>query len=207
MKKCNKRHRAELEAASTMEEVEEEEDDDHTPRMREKKKRRISSSDYELSTSSSLQTLLLRKTTENDKNSSSQSSAVNSVHNSLSSSSPCSSNDSNSNELVIHSLRSVDLKSEGMEIQQSKSRERDSRETTPVSDLCVPDEMDSTAEKSNRHILRSSAAAKMPSTAEIEEFFASAEKLEQKRFIDKYNYDIVKDVPLQGRFQWVRLKP
>ncbi|KAK6946131.1 Cyclin-dependent kinase inhibitor domain [Dillenia turbinata] len=184
----------------------EDEDDDKTLRMREKKKRRISTSDFELSTSSSLPTLLLPKTTENDQNSSSQTSALNSLHPSFSSSSPCSSNDSNSNDPVIHSLGSVDLKSEDIEIQQSKSRERD-RETTALSDLCIPDEMDSTAEKSNHDIVPLSAAAKKPSTAEIEELFAEAEKLEQKRFMDKYNYDIVKDVPLQGRFQWVRLKP
>ncbi|MFS8016978.1 putative cyclin-dependent kinase inhibitor [Helianthus anomalus] len=43
--------------------------------------------------------------------------------------------------------------------------------------------------------------------AEIEEFFASAEKERQKRFKDRYNYDIVKDTPLEGRFEWTQLKP
>ncbi|KAI4295634.1 hypothetical protein L6164_035657 [Bauhinia variegata] len=47
--------------------------------------------------------------------------------------------------------------------------------------------------------------AKMPPKAEIEEFFTMAEKYEQKRFAEKYNYDIVKDTPLEGRYQWVRL--
>ncbi|XP_076934407.1 cyclin-dependent kinase inhibitor 7-like [Bidens hawaiensis] len=50
-------------------------------------------------------------------------------------------------------------------------------------------------------------AADMPSAAELEEFFAKAEEYEQKRFAKKYNYDIVKDVPIEGRYQWVRLKP
>ncbi|MFS7978743.1 putative cyclin-dependent kinase inhibitor [Helianthus anomalus] len=45
------------------------------------------------------------------------------------------------------------------------------------------------------------------SEAEIEEFFASAEKERQKRFKDKYNYDIVKDTPLEGRFEWIQLNP
>ncbi|KAK7362656.1 hypothetical protein VNO77_04775 [Canavalia gladiata] len=41
--------------------------------------------------------------------------------------------------------------------------------------------------------------------AEIEEFFAMAEKYEQKRFAEKYNFDIVRDMPLEGRYRWVRL--
>ncbi|KAK4284678.1 hypothetical protein QN277_001476 [Acacia crassicarpa] len=48
-------------------------------------------------------------------------------------------------------------------------------------------------------------AAKMAPKEEIEEFFAMAEKHEQKRFAEKYNYDIVKDMPLQGKYEWVRL--
>ncbi|XP_076925539.1 uncharacterized protein LOC143588420 isoform X1 [Bidens hawaiensis] len=50
-------------------------------------------------------------------------------------------------------------------------------------------------------------ATDMPSAAELDEFFAKAEEKEQKRFAKKYNYDIVKDVPIEGRYQWVRLKP
>ncbi|KAJ0798252.1 putative cyclin-dependent kinase inhibitor domain-containing protein [Helianthus annuus] len=50
-------------------------------------------------------------------------------------------------------------------------------------------------------------AAMMPFAAEIEEFFSKAEKYEQKQFAEKYNYDIVKDVPMEGRYQWIELKP
>ncbi|XP_020217592.1 cyclin-dependent kinase inhibitor 7 [Cajanus cajan] len=57
----------------------------------------------------------------------------------------------------------------------------------------------------SRHSL--SAAQKMPTELELEEFFAAAEKDIQKQFQDKYNYDIVKDVPLEGRYEWVQLKP
>ncbi|XP_076883183.1 cyclin-dependent kinase inhibitor 3-like [Bidens hawaiensis] len=42
--------------------------------------------------------------------------------------------------------------------------------------------------------------------AEIEEFFAAAEKEIQSRFKNKYNYDTVKDVPLKGRYEWIQLK-
>ncbi|KAI3712242.1 hypothetical protein L1987_70793 [Smallanthus sonchifolius] len=34
--------------------------------------------------------------------------------------------------------------------------------------------------------------------AEIDEFLSSVEKKEQQRFSDKYNFDIVNDVPMDG---------
>ncbi|PIA46342.1 hypothetical protein AQUCO_01500102v1 [Aquilegia coerulea] len=46
-----------------------------------------------------------------------------------------------------------------------------------------------------------------PSETEIDEFFSTPEKEEQSRFANKYNYDIAKDVPLNGRYEWVHLKP
>ncbi|KAK9678566.1 hypothetical protein RND81_11G219700 [Saponaria officinalis] len=46
-----------------------------------------------------------------------------------------------------------------------------------------------------------------PSESEIEDFFSSAEKDLQKRFSDKYNFDVVKDVPLEGRYEWAEIKP
>ncbi|KAF6176145.1 hypothetical protein GIB67_023436 [Kingdonia uniflora] len=56
--------------------------------------------------------------------------------------------------------------------------------------------MDST-DKSN-----SCQKSKMPSNEEIDEFFAVAEKVEAKRFTEKFNYDVLKDVPLEGRYEW-----
>lgn len=46
---------------------------------------------------------------------------------------------------------------------------------------------------------------KMPSDDDLEGFFSSAEKNLQKQFIDKYNYDVVKDEPSEGRFEWVQI--
>ncbi|CAJ2654126.1 cyclin-dependent kinase inhibitor 7-like protein [Trifolium pratense] len=40
---------------------------------------------------------------------------------------------------------------------------------------------------------------------DIDEFFARFEREEQKRFAEKYNFDIVRDLPLEGRYEWVRL--
>ncbi|THG05795.1 hypothetical protein TEA_026406 [Camellia sinensis var. sinensis] len=122
----------------------------------------------------------------------------------------CSSTESS--QFVKHELRSVDLKVE-LEAHANSGFENEistlvscrfSRETTPSSD-----EMESSTatKRSTASLRRKHPEAKMPAAAEIEEFFSAAEKYEQKRFVDKYNYDVVKDVPLEGRYQWVRLKP
>ncbi|TVU24156.1 hypothetical protein EJB05_26557, partial [Eragrostis curvula] len=41
-----------------------------------------------------------------------------------------------------------------------------------------------------------------PPEAEIEAFFAAAELAERRRFAETYNYDVVLDRPLEGRFEW-----
>ncbi|KAF8081768.1 hypothetical protein N665_0868s0022 [Sinapis alba] len=48
---------------------------------------------------------------------------------------------------------------------------------------------------------------KSPTPGEIEEFLSELENKDQKRFIEKYNFDIVNDKPLQGRYKWDRFKP
>ncbi|KAL0334845.1 UNVERIFIED_CONTAM: Cyclin-dependent kinase inhibitor 7 [Sesamum radiatum] len=91
-----------------------------------------------------------------------------------------------------------------------------SREATPTSELYGDSEQvlmypKATSKKKSspppRRKIPASLAETMPSAAELEEIFAAAEKYEQKRFTEKYNYDIVKDVPLEGKYQWVRLQP
>ncbi|GFS39993.1 cyclin-dependent kinase inhibitor family protein [Actinidia rufa] len=125
----------------------------------------------------------------------------------------CSSTDSS--EFVKHDLRSVDPKAESnrkrFETEISTVINcRFSRETTPSSELLAEsDELDSSTAKKplGASLCRKQLEAEMPAVAEIEEFFSAAEKCDQKRFAEKYNYDVVKDVPLEGRYQWVRLKP
>ncbi|KVI09054.1 Cyclin-dependent kinase inhibitor [Cynara cardunculus var. scolymus] len=73
-------------------------------------------------------------------------------------------------------------------------------------------ELDSTTVKQSSSVMINSRrtvlpAEKMPPAAELEEFFAAAQKDLHKRFRDKYNYDIVNDIPLKGRFEWIQLKP
>ncbi|KAI0498532.1 hypothetical protein KFK09_019420 [Dendrobium nobile] len=46
-----------------------------------------------------------------------------------------------------------------------------------------------------------------PPAAEIEEFFTAAEKSEKHRFATRYNFDVDKEVPLEGRYEWVRINP
>ncbi|PPS14560.1 hypothetical protein GOBAR_AA06021 [Gossypium barbadense] len=47
----------------------------------------------------------------------------------------------------------------------------------------------------------------VPSTQEMEEFVVYAEQQQHRRFMEKYNFDIVNDLPLQGRYEWVKIIP
>ncbi|AAG13048.1 Hypothetical protein [Arabidopsis thaliana] len=70
-------------------------------------------------------------------------------------------------------------------------------------------EMDSatTEMRDQRKTEKKKKMEKSPTQAELDDFFSAAERYEQKRFTEKYNYDIVNDTPLEGRYQWVSLKP
>lgn len=94
-------------------------------------------------------------------------------------------------------LKFPDLEEESVEIEKL-TYER--RETTPLSEL---GEMESKAKPPAANSRRQS----MPSQAQLEEFFSVAEKDIQRKFTEKYNFDIVKDKPLKGRYEWVPLKP
>ncbi|KAI5075143.1 hypothetical protein GOP47_0009219 [Adiantum capillus-veneris] len=48
-------------------------------------------------------------------------------------------------------------------------------------------------------------ATQSPFNMEIEDFFLQAEQQEQRRFIDRYNFDPQSDRPLPGRYDWVAL--
>ncbi|XP_024028999.1 cyclin-dependent kinase inhibitor 7 [Morus notabilis] len=119
----------------------------------------------------------------------------------------CSSNESS--DVVKDGLRLVDLEVKRFEFEtvdstSIKNMNKNFRETTsPSSELSVDSEETAAADRRRR----SPAAEKAPPEDEIEKFFAVAEKSEQKRFAEKYNYDIVNDMPLEGRYHWVCLKP
>ncbi|KAH9619633.1 hypothetical protein KSS87_011170 [Heliosperma pusillum] len=45
----------------------------------------------------------------------------------------------------------------------------------------------------------------IPTTLEMEEFFAAFELHQQQLFLQRYNYDIVNDMSHLGRYEWVRV--
>ncbi|WOG85942.1 hypothetical protein DCAR_0105135 [Daucus carota subsp. sativus] len=47
----------------------------------------------------------------------------------------------------------------------------------------------------------------IPTSREMEEFFAFAQQEQQRLFTEKYNFDVVNDLPLPGRYEWVSVHP
>lgn len=140
--------------------------------------------------------------------------------NTVSASTANSTTTSSATDVHKEKMRSTDLKHKDSETEiPTFIISQFSRETSPSSEICGGDSegefMESisstTTTKKEESAPRNSQQLKsrtcMPSAAEIEEFFAAAEKREQKRFAEKYNYDVVKDVPLEGRYEWIPLKP
>ncbi|MCL7040407.1 hypothetical protein MKW94_017430 [Papaver nudicaule] len=41
--------------------------------------------------------------------------------------------------------------------------------------------------------------------SEINDFFSVAEEKEHKRFSERYNFDFARELPMEGRYEWVRL--
>ncbi|KAJ6825097.1 cyclin-dependent kinase inhibitor 5-like [Iris pallida] len=89
---------------------------------------------------------------------------------------------------------------------------RDARETTPCSLIRDPDTIGtpgSSTRPNNSTITRrvkSSIQRNIPTSCEMEEFFSAPEKVQQKAFMENYNFDPVKDRPLPGRYEWVKLE-
>ncbi|KAM1048101.1 hypothetical protein ACFX2I_027300 [Malus domestica] len=85
----------------------------------------------------------------------------------------------------------------------NSSRDERREMTAPTSEVRA--EAESTAEPKEVESQRRSPP--VVNVSELEEFFAATEKESQQKFIEKYNYDVVKDEPLEGRYEWIRLKP
>ncbi|XWS45289.1 hypothetical protein CRYUN_Cryun15aG0123900 [Craigia yunnanensis] len=98
----------------------------------------------------------------------------------------CSSNIGSSEKRIIEL---PDLENESIEVETTThfgSRES-TREPTPSSELrAEPEYMDSSSRPSEANSRRRSTVEKMPTEAELEEFFAVAEKKLQKQFAEKY---------------------
>ncbi|EOX93943.1 hypothetical protein QUC31_004361 [Theobroma cacao] len=93
-------------------------------------------------------------------------------------------------------------------------RDRNTRESTPCSLLKDSETVATPGSTTRRRSCPSTQRRGwnemqrfIPTTHEMEEFFACAEQQQQQQFIEKYNFDVVKDMPLPGRYEWVQVTP
>lgn len=87
-----------------------------------------------------------------------------------------------------------------------------SRESTPCSLIRKPESIrtpsSSTKASSttdDRIQLQNSSATDVPTAREVDDFFNCAEGEQQRKFIEKYNFDPITDKPLPGRYEWEKL--
>ncbi|KAK7292959.1 hypothetical protein RJT34_15817 [Clitoria ternatea] len=86
-------------------------------------------------------------------------------------------------------------------------QDRSTRESTPCSLIrdsnAIHTPGSTTRQRTHKMIHEQYMQRNIPTAYEVEEFFAYAEKQQQTIFMDKYNFDIVNEVPLPGRYEWV----
>lgn len=93
-------------------------------------------------------------------------------------------------------------------------REQSTRESTPCSLIRESDTIGTPPGSSTRPTSLTvsdrqiwNSMRDMPTTHEMEEFFTFAEQEQQRLFTEKYNFDVVNDLPIPGRYEWVRVCP
>ncbi|CAJ2670276.1 cyclin-dependent kinase inhibitor 4-like [Trifolium pratense] len=87
-----------------------------------------------------------------------------------------------------------------------EGKDRSTRESTPCSlirDSSVIHTPGSTTKQRTQRVIHENVQRNIPTSSEMDEFFALAEKQQQAIFMEKYNFDVVNDVPLPGRYEWV----
>lgn len=104
--------------------------------------------------------------------------------------------------------------SSGDNIADFEPRDRSTRESTPCSFIRGYDAIGApgsitrrTGSPATNQGVQNGVQRIMPTANEIEEFFATAEEQQRRLFIEKYNFDIVNDLPLPGRYGWVQVVP
>ncbi|XP_074306938.1 cyclin-dependent kinase inhibitor 4-like isoform X1 [Silene latifolia] len=102
----------------------------------------------------------------------------------------------------------------GENVLDSDYKERSTRESTPSNMIRDPDAINTpgsttrpTCSAQAVRRSRNSTQRSIPTSHEMEEFFANAEEQQQKEFVQKYNFDPTNDKPLPGRYEWLKLKP
>ncbi|XP_050364763.1 cyclin-dependent kinase inhibitor 5-like [Argentina anserina] len=95
-----------------------------------------------------------------------------------------------------------------------EGRDRSTRETTPCSLIRNSDTVGtpgSTTRRSssiaNHQRVRNVTQRNIPTALDMDEFFAQAEQQQHKLFMEKYNFDIISDTPLSGRYEWEQVIP
>lgn len=102
----------------------------------------------------------------------------------------------------------------GENVIDQEGRDRGIRECTPSSAIGTGEALEAPGSttrpycrRSRRRRMQNEGRRSAPTSHEMEEFFAGAEQQQQRLFIERYNYDPVNDLPLSGRYEWVRLRP
>jgi len=89
--------------------------------------------------------------------------------------------------------------------------ERSTRETTPCSlirssgTISTPGSATRASNPSRRRTTETPACRYVPSSLEMDEFFAAAEQQQHQSFREKYNFCPATDCPLPGRYEWARI--
>ncbi|XP_051120388.1 cyclin-dependent kinase inhibitor 5-like [Andrographis paniculata] len=89
----------------------------------------------------------------------------------------------------------------------SDARERNTRESTPCNLIKPVSPIAPLGSTTPNQRVENVHLPNVPPALELEEFFSREEQLLQQRFKDKYNFDIINDLPLPGRYEWVAVEP
>ncbi|XP_073156990.1 cyclin-dependent kinase inhibitor 3-like [Henckelia pumila] len=96
----------------------------------------------------------------------------------------------------------------GENVLNTEVRERDNRESTPCSSTMGSNPGPAPGSSaSNRRGALNSLFMNVPTPFELEEFFTHEEQALQRLFTEKYNFDFVNELPLPGRYEWVKVCP
>ncbi|KAK7356480.1 hypothetical protein VNO80_15753 [Phaseolus coccineus] len=121
---------------------------------------------------------------------------------------------SHKEESALHENAEVQEASFGENVLDFEGRERSTRESTPCSLMRDPDTVRTpgsttrpTCSTETNRRTEHAARRQIPTSREMDEFFAEVEEAQQRKFIEKYNFDPVNEKPLPGRYEWEKLKP
>lgn len=95
-----------------------------------------------------------------------------------------------------------------------EGRDRSTRESTPCSLIRNSDTVGTPGSTTRRSSsiadnqrVGNETQRTIPTALDMDEFFAQAERQQQKLFVEKYNFDIINDMPLPGRYEWEQVIP